>query len=64
MKIYSLNKGEEMEKSNNEELANKVLEIGKKYKSADKPTKVEVGKLMTGKRRVTKRKTSKKKKSL
>ncbi|WP_368262764.1 hypothetical protein [Clostridium disporicum] len=56
MKIYSLNKGEEMEKSNNEELANKVLEIGKKYKSADKPTKVEVGKLMTGKRRATKRK--------
>ena len=53
-----------MEKSNNEELVNKVLEIGKKYKSADKPTKVEVGKLMTGKRRVTKRKKSKKKKSL
>lgn len=62
MKIYSLNKGEEMEKSNNEELANKVLEIGKKYKNADKPTKVEVGKLMTGKRRATKR--NKKKKSL
>ena len=62
MKIYSLNKGEEMEKSNNEDLANKVLEIGKKYKNADKPTKVEVGKLMTGKRRATKR--NKKKKSL
>ena len=60
MKIYSLNKGEDMEKSNNEELANKVLEIGKKYKSADKPTKVEVGKLMTGKRRVTKRNKKKK----
>lgn len=64
MKIYSLNKGEEMEKSNNEELANKVLEIGKKYKTADKPTKIEVGKLMAGKRRVTKRKKNKKKKSL
>ena len=48
-----------MEKSNNEELANKVLEIGKKYKNADKPTKVEVGKLMTGKSRVTKRKKNK-----
>ena len=48
-----------MEKSNNEELANKVLEIGKKYKTADKPTKVEVGKLMTGKRRATKRKKNK-----
>lgn len=49
-----------MEKSNNEELANKVLEIGKKYKTADKPTKVEVGKLMIGKRRVTKRNKKKK----
>lgn len=49
-----------MEKSNNEELANKVLEIGKKYKNADKPTKVEVGKLMTGKRRATKRNKKKK----
>ena len=51
-----------MEKINNEELANKVLEIGKKYKIADKPTKVEVGKLMTGKSRAAKR--NKKKKSL
>ncbi|MDU2674153.1 MAG: hypothetical protein E7C49_19415 [Clostridium sp.] len=59
MKIYSLNKGDDMEKSNNEKLANKVLEIGKKYKTADKPTKVEVGKLMTGKSRVTKRKKNK-----
>ena len=59
MKIYSLNKGDDMEKSNNEKLANKVLEIGKKYKTADKPTKVEVGKLMTGKIRVTKRKKNK-----
>lgn len=49
-----------MEKSNNEELVNKVLEIGKKYKSADKPTKVEVGKLMTAKRRVGKRNKKKK----
>ncbi len=45
-----------MEKSNNEELGNRVLEIGKKYKNADKPIKIEVGKLMTSKRRVTKRK--------
>ena len=45
-----------MEKSNNEELGNRVLEIGKKYKNADKPKKIEVGKLMTSKRRVTKRK--------
>lgn len=38
-----------MEKSNNDELENKVLEIGKKYKNADKPTKIEVGKIMLGK---------------
>lgn len=50
-----------MEKINNEELANKVLEIGKKYKIADKPTKVEVGKLMTGKSRAAKRNKKKKK---
>lgn len=45
-----------MEKSKSEELENKVLEIGKKYKKADKLTKIEVGKKMLGKRRVTKRK--------
>ena len=32
-----------------DELENKVLEIGKKYKDADKPTKIEVGKIMLGK---------------
>ena len=47
-----------------EELICRALIIGEKYVQADKPTKVEVGKLMTGKRRVTKRKKSKKKKSL
>ena len=31
-----------MEKSNNDELENRVLEIGKKYKNVDKPTKIEV----------------------
>lgn len=45
-----------MEKSNNDELESRVLEIGKKYKNADKPIKIEVGKIMTSKRRITKRK--------
>ena len=36
-----------------EELIRRALIIGEKYVQADKPTKVEVGKLMTGKRRVT-----------
>ena len=47
-----------MEKSKSEELENKVLEIGKKYKKADKPTKIEVGKKMLGKRRKIKKKKS------
>ena len=38
-----------MEKSNIGELENRALEIGKKYKNADKPTKIEVGKIMLGK---------------
>lgn len=45
-----------MEKNNNDILENKVLEIGKKYKNADKPTKIEVGKIMLGKRRKFKKK--------
>lgn len=45
-----------MDRSNNEELENKVLEISKKYKNADKPTKIEVGKIMLGKRRKFKKK--------
>ena len=45
-----------MEKSNSEELENKVLEIGEKYKNADKPTKIKVGKIMLGKRRKFKKK--------
>lgn len=45
-----------MEKSNNDELESRVLEIGKKYKKADKLTRIEVGKKMLGKRRATKRK--------
>lgn len=45
-----------MEKSNSEELENKVLEISKKYKNADKPTKIEVGRIMLGKRREFKKK--------
>lgn len=47
-----------MEKSNSEELENKVLEIGKKYKKANKPTKIEVGKMMLGKKRKFKKKKS------
>ena len=47
-----------MEKSKSEELENKVLEIGKKYKKADKLTKIEVGKKMLGKRRKIKKKKS------
>lgn len=47
-----------MEKSNNDELENRVLEIGKKYKNTDKPTKIEVGKIMLGKRRKFKKKKS------
>ncbi|WP_302569526.1 hypothetical protein [uncultured Clostridium sp.] len=47
-----------MEKSNNDELENRVLEIGKKYKNADKPTKIEVGKIILGKRRKFKKKKS------
>ena len=45
-----------MDRRNNEELENKVLEISKKYKNADKPTKIEVGKIMLGKRRKFKKK--------
>ncbi len=45
-----------MEKNNNDVLENKVLEIGKKYKNVDKHIKIEVGKIMTSKRRITKRK--------
>ena len=45
-----------MEKSNNDELENRVLEIGKKYENADKPTKIEVGKIILGKRRKFKKK--------
>ncbi|MEN8078214.1 hypothetical protein ABFP60_14705 [Clostridioides difficile] len=45
-----------MEKSNSEELKSKVLEISKKYKNADKPTKIEVGKIILGKRRKFKKK--------
>lgn len=47
-----------------EELIYKALIIGEKYGQADKPTKIEVGKLMTRKRRVPKRKKGKKKKCL
>jgi len=46
-----------------EELINKALSIGEKYGQADKPTKIEVGKLMTSKRRVPRRKKIKKKKA-
>lgn len=45
-----------MEKNNNDELESRVLEIGKKYKNADKPIKIEVGKIMLGKRRKFKKK--------
>lgn len=38
-----------MGKINNDELESRVLEIGKKYKKADKPIKIEVGKIMLGK---------------
>ena len=47
-----------------EELIRRAVIIGEKYGQADKSTKIEVGKLMTGKRRVTKRKKNKKKKCL
>ena len=45
-----------MGKINNDELESRVLEIGKKYKKADKPIKIEVGRIMTSKRRINKRK--------
>ena len=45
-----------MEKNNNYVLENEVLDIGKKYKNADKPIKIEVGKIMLGKRRKFKKK--------
>lgn len=38
------------------DLMNKVLEIGEKYKLADKPTKIEVGRMMIGKRKNNKNK--------
>ena len=41
----------------------RALLIGEKYSKSDKPTKIEVGELMTSKRRVNKRKKSKKKKA-
>ena len=34
----------------------KALEIGTKYGQADKPIKIEVGKLMTGKRKILRKK--------
>jgi hypothetical protein len=46
-----------------EELMYRALLIGEKYSKSDKPTKIEVGELMTSKRRVNKRKKSKKKKA-
>ena len=45
------------------ELIYKALSIGEKYGQADKAAKIEVGKLMTSKRRATKRKKIKKKKA-
>ncbi len=45
-----------MEKINNDELENRVLEIGKKYKNSDKLTKIQVGKIMLDKRRKFKKK--------
>ena len=45
-----------MERSNNDELESRALEIGKKYKKADKLTRIEVGKKMLGKRRKFKKK--------
>ena len=47
-----------MEKINNNELESRVLEVGKKYKNADKTTKIEVGKIILGKRRKFKNKKS------
>ncbi len=44
-----------------EELICRALIIGEKYGQADKQTKIEVGRLMTSKRRVPKRKRYKKK---
>ena len=38
------------------ELICRVLLIGEEYSKADKPTKIEVGELMTRKRKVYKRK--------
>lgn len=38
------------------DLMNKVLEIGEKYKHADKPIKIEVGRIMIGKRKNDKNK--------
>ncbi|WP_195954458.1 hypothetical protein [Clostridium tertium] len=43
-----------------EELIYKALLIGEQYSKADKPTKIEVGELMTSKRRIYKRKKKKK----
>ena len=43
-----------------EELMCRALIIGEKYKEVDKPIKIEVGELMTNKRRVYKRKKKKK----
>ncbi|WP_159426799.1 hypothetical protein [Clostridium nigeriense] len=39
-----------------QELICRALIIGDKYSKADKPTKIEVGELMTGERRIYKRK--------
>lgn len=44
-----------------EELMCRALIIGEKYGQADKPTKVEVGKLMTSNRRIKRKKYKKKK---
>ena len=38
------------------ELMNRVLEIGEKYKLADKPTKIEVGRIMMGRKKNNKNK--------
>lgn len=44
-------KDEEIEK-----LENRVLKIGENYKKSDKPTKIEVGKIMLGRIRKFKKK--------
>ena len=44
-----------------QQLKDKALELGERYREADKPVRIEVGKLMSGQRRIYSKRKRKKK---